>query len=112
MGISLMDGRTFTLNDRADAPLVMMVNQSMAQHCWPGESALGKRLPVGNPQKGLPWATVVGVVADTKTGARDEPSEDQWYSPALQPAILFGAQAAAAGKLTSPMSGYITLRSA
>jgi ABC-type antimicrobial peptide transport system permease subunit len=55
---------------------------------------------------------VVGVVADTKTGARDEPSEDQWYSPALQPAILFGAQAAAAGKLTSPVSGYITLRSA
>jgi predicted permease len=112
IGISLIDGRTFTVNDRGDAPLVMIVNQSMARHCWPGDSALGKRMHVGNPQKGLPWATVVGVVADTKTGARDEPNEDQWYSPALQPAILVGVQAAAVGTRVSPVNGYITLRSA
>ena len=66
---------------------------------------------VGNPHKGLPWATVVGVVADTKIGARDEPSEDQWYFPAQQPAILFGTQSS--GALTNPArGGYITLRSA
>jgi len=29
----------------------------------------------------LPGASVVGVVADTKMGSRDEPSEDQWYTP-------------------------------
>jgi predicted lysophospholipase L1 biosynthesis ABC-type transport system permease subunit len=65
---------------------------------------------VGNPQKGLPWATVVGVVADTKLGSRDEPSDDQWYTPIEQPAILLGTEASE--KLTGPAGGYITLRSA
>jgi len=111
MGIPLLDGRYFTLDDRSDEPLVVIVNQSMAKDSWPGQRALGKRMHVGNPHKGLPWATVVGVVADTKIGSRDEPSNDQWYFPAQQPAILYGA-AAAAGKLTGPGGGYITLRSA
>jgi ABC-type antimicrobial peptide transport system permease subunit len=63
----------------------------------------------GNPKKGLPWATVVGVVADTKLGARDEPAGDQWYVPMQQPATLFGADPS--GVLTRPADGYITLRS-
>jgi putative ABC transport system permease protein len=65
---------------------------------------------VGNPQKGLPWATVVGVVADTKLGSRDEPSEDQWYMPAQQPAILSGVNSA--GRSAGITRGFITLRSA
>jgi predicted lysophospholipase L1 biosynthesis ABC-type transport system permease subunit len=82
----------------------------MAKHSWPGQRAIGKRMHVGNPQKGLPWATVVGVVADTKLGARDEPSIDQWFTPAEQPATLDGIEAS--GKLTVPAGGYIALRSA
>src|SRR6266704_1682650 len=66
MGIPLLEGRTFTLHDDSNASLVVIVNQSMARDCWPGQSAIGKRMHVGNPRKGLPWATVVGVVADTK----------------------------------------------
>lgn len=64
----------------------------------------------GNPKKGLPWATVVGVVADTILGPRDEPSEDQWYCPAEQPAILSGSNPSQT--LASSAGGYITLRSA
>jgi predicted permease len=109
LGIPLLDGRYFTLDDRSNSPLVVIINQSMAKHCWPGQRALGKRMHVGNPHKGLPWATVVGVVADTKIGSRDEPSSDQWYFPAQQPATLYGT--ASTGKLTSPVGGYITLRS-
>ena len=109
MGIPVLSGRTFTLHDRSDAPLVVIVNQSMARHSWPGQQAIGKRLHIGNPQKTLPWATVVGVVADTKLGSRDEPSMDQLYFPAEQPAILFGSQAS--GKLTNPAGGYIAVRS-
>jgi cell division protein FtsX len=82
----------------------------MARHSWPGQRAIGKRMHVGNPQKGLPWVTVVGVVADTKIGSRDEPSTDQWYFPQAQPAVLAGSNAS--GKLPKPVSGYITVRSA
>jgi putative ABC transport system permease protein len=109
MGIALLDGRMFTMEDRSNTPLVIIVNQSMAKHCWPGQRAIGKRMHVGNPKKDMPWATVVGVVADTTLGARDEPSADQWYSPAQQPAILYGA--GSSGNLTSPAGGFITVRS-
>jgi predicted permease len=110
MGIPLLDGRFFSDDDRSNSSLVVIVNQSMARHSWPGQQAIGKRMHVGGPQKRMPWATVVGVVADTKMGSRDEPSDDQWYTPAEQPATLYGSEYA--GKLTDPASGYITLRSA
>jgi predicted permease len=109
LGIPLLEGREFTPNDRAGSPLVVVVNQSMAQHSWPGQQALGKRMHVGNPKKPLPWATVVGVVADTKIGSRDEPSADQWYCSMRQPEILFGP--AAPGQLTYQNWGNIVLRS-
>ncbi len=110
MGIPLIDGRYFTMDDRANSPLIVIVNQSMAEHSWPDQRAVGKRMHIGSPKMGLPWVTVVGVVADTKMGSRDEPSDDQWYTPAEQPASLNGPEYA--GKLTDPASGYITLRSA
>jgi putative ABC transport system permease protein len=109
LGIPLLDGRSFTLDDRSDTPLVIVVNQSMAAHCWPGQRAIGKRMHVGNPRKGYPWATVVGVVADTKVGPRDEPDADQWYAPALQPAILYGSDNT--GTRSGPTGEYIALRS-
>ena len=108
MGIPLLEGRTFTMHDDSNAPLVIVVNQSMAKDCWPGQSAIGQRMHVGNPGKGLPWATVVGVVADTKM-PRDVPSIDQWYTPMDQPATLYGS--GTPGNLSGPPSGYITIRS-
>ena len=98
------------MEDRSNAPLVAIVSQSMARQSWPGQQAIGKRMHVGNPKKGLPWATVVGVVADARFGARDEPGMAQWYAPALQPAILFGPQTS--GTLMDAAGGCITLRSA
>jgi predicted permease len=109
MGITLIDGRTFDPHDDANAPLVVVVSQSMARDCWPGQSPLGKRMHVGNPRKGYPWATVVGVVADTKI-PRDAPGNDQWYTPIDQPATLNGT--GASENLTGPSTGYITMRSA
>jgi predicted permease len=109
MGIPLLEGRGFNAGDGPDSPLVVVVNQSMAKHSWPGRNALGKRMHVGNPKKGLPWATVVGVVGDTTLGSRDTPPGDQWYSPARQPATLFGSEPA--GRLSIPAGGFITLRS-
>jgi predicted permease len=110
LGIPLLDGRTFTMDDRSNTPLVVIVNQSMAKHSWPNQRAIGKRMHAGNPKKGYPWATVVGIVADTKVGSRDEPSNDQFYVPALQPATLNGTNAS--GGRTEFGGGYITLRSA
>jgi predicted permease len=109
MDIPLLEGRTFTMDDRDDTLPVVMVNESMAKQNWPGQSAIGKRMHAGNPQKPMPWATVVGVVADTKVGGRDEPDKEQWYIPALQSATLNGSNTD--GQLTRATRGYVTLRS-
>ncbi len=110
MGIPLIEGRYFTMDDRSNTPPVVIVNQSMAKRCWPGQSAIGKRFHAGNPRRPYPWATVVGIVADTKVGSRDEPNADQWYAPAEQPAILNGS--VDSGTLTQPAGGYLVFRSA
>ena len=109
MGMPLLEGRTFTVHDDSKAPLVIIVSQSMARDCWPGQDAIGKRMHVGNPRKELPWATVVGVVADTKM-PRDVASVDQWYTPMNQPATLYGS--GSPRNLSGAPSGYITMRSA
>ena len=109
MNIQLLEGRYFTGEDNSKGQMVAIVNQSMAKHGWPGQHAIGKRVHVGNPKKGLPWAIVVGVVADTKTGARDEPSDDQLYFSLEQPAILRGADRAEV--LPDPASGFLAVRS-
>lgn len=109
MGIPLMEGRTFTKDDGPDSPPVVIINESMARHCWPGQVAIGKRLHAGNPRRPYPWATVVGIVADTKPGSPDQPGADQWYIPSEQPSILNGTVAPEV--LTQPSGGYITVRS-
>ena len=61
MGIPLMTGRAFTDADgRQGAPLVAVVNQTMARTYWPSQDAVGRTIRLG----GRP-ATVVGVVRDS-----------------------------------------------
>lgn len=107
LGIPLIQGRLFNANDHSGSPLVAIVNQSMAAHSWPGQNPLGKRMHAGNPKKGLPWATVVGVVGNVKAGSLDAPDTDQWFFPATQPEILFGDQ----GRVSRSPGGFIALRS-
>ena len=109
LGIPLLEGRYFSSDDRDSAPLVVIVNQSFATRWWPGQSPVGKRLHVGNPDKGLPWATVAGVVADVRSGSRDEAAGEQMYFSLLQPAVL--RNDAPGSRVTYPRGGYITVRS-
>lgn len=55
----LIEGRDFTEHDNASAPLVAIVNQTLAQRLWPNASAVGRTVVV-NQQN----AQVVGVAAD------------------------------------------------
>ena len=109
MGIRLIAGRTFTILDQADKPLVIVVNQSMARHSWPGENPIGKRMHLGNPNAPLPWATVVGIVGDTRVGAPDQPAPDQFYFPLAQPSIINSSGSSDGAPALS--GGFITLRS-
>ncbi len=60
LGIEVLRGREFEEGDRADAQHVAMVNETLADHFWPGESPLGKSIVWGGSNDAL----VVGLVAD------------------------------------------------
>jgi len=68
MSIPLLQGRALTVQDNENAPLVILVSETMARKLWPGVDPIGKgvRLPSSNPAEQRPWRTVVGVVRDVK----------------------------------------------
>jgi putative ABC transport system permease protein len=80
MGIRLVDGRTFNERDGPGSPPVALVNKTMAQIYWPGESAVGHRVrpPLG-PGADSRWYTIVGVVDDVKNGGIDKPAGTELY---------------------------------
>ncbi|HEX4021773.1 MAG TPA: ABC transporter permease [Acidobacteriaceae bacterium] len=91
MGIPLLRGRFFTESDNATAQLAVVVNHKLAEHYWPGQSPLGKRLRIGTEQLQTPWLTVVGEVADVKSGAPDGDTNEEFYQPVAQTEASIGA---------------------
>lgn len=84
-GMRLLQGRTFTAADRAGAPDVVIVNETMARQLWPGENPLGRRVGSGDPAH-PDWWEVVGVVNDTHfaLSIAPPPSTFQCYRPIAQ----------------------------
>ena len=83
-GIPIIRGRDFTAADRDGAPLVTIVNRTLAEHYWPGQDPIGKRLHRGPTEAILPWLTVVGEIGDVKQLAADVPTNEQFYIPSSQ----------------------------
>jgi predicted permease len=79
MGIPVVDGRQYTLDD-VEGPPVVLVNQTLAKTFYPGESPIGRRirLPLG---KDAPWFTIIGVVRDVKQGGLGSKTGTELYVP-------------------------------
>jgi putative ABC transport system permease protein len=60
--VPLLSGRFFDSRDHKDSLKVAIVNQMLAEKFWPHESAIGRRLRLGEKQDQGDWLTVVGVV--------------------------------------------------
>ena len=74
MGISLLRGRLFDDRDRTDAPQTVVVNRSLADMYWPGETAVGRQVVVDWVDE-TPWE-IIGVVEDVRnTGPETEARE-------------------------------------
>jgi putative ABC transport system permease protein len=68
MGISMLKGRSFDERDSENAPLVVIVDERLAQHFWPNSDPVGRRMYLPQDPKDLlkvdehtTWLTVVGV---------------------------------------------------
>jgi len=64
MKIPLMSGRYFAATDAAKAPLVAIINQSLARSRFGDGSPVGQRIKIGGLNG--PWREIVGVVGDVK----------------------------------------------
>jgi putative ABC transport system permease protein len=84
MGIPLLRGRTFTDSDNETAPLVGLVNATMARRFWTNGDPVGKRILREQPSGDEKWITIVGVVADTKLYGLDNPARLEVYYPYRQ----------------------------
>jgi len=84
---TVLDGRTFTGDDRADTEPVVVVNQTFAQRVFPGEQAVGRRLissvrnigPLGQNVMGRGPFRIVGVIADIHQAPRAQADEPVIY---------------------------------
>ena len=110
MGIRLLHGRFFTEADHAGTQLVLIVNHKFAQHYWPNQDPIGKRIRIGTPGMQTPWITVVGEVSDTQLLSPDNPSTEQYYMPAEQAEEDAGALAQPTD--LNGNGGFLVLRSA
>ncbi|MGQ0650299.1 MAG: ABC transporter permease [Gemmatimonadaceae bacterium] len=87
LGITLRQGRDFTVTDRVGTERVVVVSETLALRLWPAQGAIGRRLRTVNPlipnARPSEWRTVVGVVGDVRQRFADE-ERGEVYTAYLQ----------------------------
>jgi putative ABC transport system permease protein len=87
LGIPVLRGRAFDSSDTHDAPLVLMMNQALADRYFEkGDDPIGHQLLAFRPEA----ATIVGIVANTRQTGLREPSQPEIYLPLAQYGNQFG----------------------
>lgn len=82
LSIPLKAGRDFDARDNADAPRVIVVNESWAKTFFPGESDVtGRLVRLGG---GETVSTIVGIVGDVRHDGLDEPAKPTIFLPFAQ----------------------------
>jgi putative ABC transport system permease protein len=99
LGIPLVRGRVFTDADRDGAPLVAVVNETMAKKLWPGKDAIGGTVKMLSPD--APWATVVGIVKDVRS---------EGYVSDVPPTMYFPHAQSAASAYYAPTSMSLVIK--
>ena len=94
MGIPLLRGRAWTRQEALNAPTRALVNEAAAEHFWPGQNPIGRRIAV-EAQPGAPWYEVAGIVKATRDEGLDIPPQPALYIPMearfYPPSVIAGA---------------------
>jgi predicted permease len=65
LGLTILQGRDFTIDDADSKQPVAIVNASFARRHWGNQSVIGHQVRIFNPAQPQPWRSIVGVVPDT-----------------------------------------------
>src|SRR5262249_47432745 len=103
LGIELLQGRDFTLQDSPASARVAIINRSLARHYFGDKDPMDKRVELVEGNQRL---QIVGVVADTKYKDLREHGADLVYLPGFQrprvpPAVQSTLSVRAAGNVDS-----------
>jgi putative ABC transport system permease protein len=79
LGVPLVRGRTIAETDSAQAPGIVVVNQTLASRFFPNEDAVGHRLTISGVVR-----TIVGIVGDAKYQGLGVEAGPQTYVPYAQ----------------------------
>ncbi len=79
--VTPVEGRLLDARDGADAPLAVVVNETLVRQFMAGQSALGRRIRF-NPTE--PWFAIVGVVRDVVERGYQQKSKPGIYMTAAQ----------------------------
>jgi putative ABC transport system permease protein len=108
MGIPVRAGRAFNDNDRANAPKVVIVNETLARKYFAGTDALGKQLHLGLNDLD---SEIVGIVGDVRHSGLDKEPGPEFYVPYTQ--VAFGDMSfVVRTKTTDPANLAAALRGA
>lgn len=78
--IPITRGRSFTVADNEDGPLVVAINESMARKFWGSADPIGQRLSFSENK----WRTIVGIVGDVHHQGLDTKATPEMYVPYAQ----------------------------
>ena len=81
--IPLERGRGLAATDRADAPPVVVINETMARKFWPNENPIGARLQISWTHPDA-QPEIVGVVGDVRVSTLDGELRPMIYYPQAQ----------------------------
>jgi predicted permease len=93
MKIQLVKGRLFNSSDTAASTRTLIVDERVAEHFWPGQDPIGRRMYKPESAENLfkigpdtKWLTVVGVVREVQYDglATDRPAVGAYYHPFAQ----------------------------
>jgi putative ABC transport system permease protein len=128
LGVRLLEGRLPDARDVGGAPLVIVINETLAKRWFPHESALGHRIAMSWPRPPV-WRTIIGVVTDVHERGYELEMKpgvyipypqflDTWAQPSSLMARTKGDPAALAGAVrrviasvdpTQPVSAVMTM---
>jgi putative ABC transport system permease protein len=79
MGIPLLRGREFSSADHERAPMVTVINETMAKRLWPNADPIGQRIKETSNERA--WREIVGIVGSVRHRARGEEPRPEMFVP-------------------------------
>lgn len=100
MGVSLIRGRQFSVDDTAMTPPVALISEALARRYFPDRDPLGRHIVFGFPPNGNISREIVGVVADIHDISLQKEPGPMMYVP-FEQEPFWGAEIVVKGRLSA-----------